>query len=198
MRVILLSLILSVFIYADEMQRIESIVNDITKLRTDYEECKTELKSQETKKTAPKVFIDKTKEITCKNEKNQIKKLKNILISKDKEILNLKKEINNFKSIIIKKFDNSNKFPKLMMKPEYQKDSKKIEKFKAKSFHLKKDSYIYDARDGRKLDKWYKNTTFTSNIKHGRWIKITGYFVDKKWRKAQKELWIKQNHIVQK
>ncbi len=44
MKLLLALLILPIFLNADEMKRIESIVNDITKLRVEYEGCQTEAK----------------------------------------------------------------------------------------------------------------------------------------------------------
>jgi len=43
MRIFIVALIIISSLYADEMQRIENIVNDISKLRVDYEECQKQL-----------------------------------------------------------------------------------------------------------------------------------------------------------
>jgi len=33
-------------------------------------------------------------------------------------------------------------------------------------------------------------------VSEGKWIKITGFFVDKKWKKAKNELWVKKINTV--
>jgi len=48
------------------------------------------------------------------------------------------------------------------------------------------------------LEQWEKHTSFTSNVKSKNRIKITGYFVNKKWRKASKEMWVDLACIEQK
>ena len=46
MKIILIALILFTSLYADEMKRIESIIQDIAELRVDYEECEAKLKNK--------------------------------------------------------------------------------------------------------------------------------------------------------
>lgn len=201
---LLVLLTLSLFIYADEIQRIDSIVSDITKLRAEYDECKKALAKKSTQQQTLKVRSTPENKCECKKEKLKIENLKQLVINKDIEINNLKNKINTYRKILKKQkrqFDNPNKFPKLMLKKKYlqeEEKSKKIQKFKADSFRLLRDSVIYDAVDGTRILEWEKHTTFTSDTKVENWMKITGYFVDKKWRKAKKNLWIQTKNIARK
>jgi len=41
-----------------------------------------------------------------------------------------------------------------------------------------------------------KKTDLLLQIKKKKnWVKITGYFIDKKWKKAKKEMWIKDSKV---
>lgn len=180
MKIIFLTLIVLSFLHSNEIQRMEAIIDDISKLRTDYEECKFELLKNKKDTVNPEYEI-----LTDK-----VKKLEKI-VKKQDELLKLKE--NNVK-YIFKKTSDENKFPKLMMKKEFQKESVNknlIINFKASAFFLNKNSTIYDAIDGTEIDKWESGTSFTSNEKTKEWIKIGGYFIDRKWRKAKKEMWVK-------
>ena len=55
MKYILISLFLILSLYGDEIQRIESIVKDITKLRVDYEECRKQLRDKEITKMGAEI-----------------------------------------------------------------------------------------------------------------------------------------------
>ena len=85
------------------------------------------------------------------------------------------------------------KICKLKLKQQQEKhiNVKAIRKTKASSFRLNKDAIIYDNVDGKKILNWDKKTSFTSNIRTDKWIKITGYFVDRIWKKSKKNMWIK-------
>ena len=119
MKVLFITFLLVSFLQADEMKRIESIVEDITKLRTQYEECQNSLKSKDTLKAKvvkptkkdPKVDeyqkqlktqrqqnivlkaeVDYLNGLSDNNEKI-IKKYQKLLKAKEKEILALKKKL---------------------------------------------------------------------------------------------------------
>lgn len=68
----------------------------------------------------------------------------------------------------------------------------------ASAYRVKKESSVYDAPQGQIIDVWEENTSFTSNVSTDDWIKITGYFVDKKWRKARKEMWVKKEETLKR
>ncbi|MBL0708037.1 MAG: hypothetical protein JJW00_03225 [Sulfurimonas sp.] len=171
MKIVFICLLFISSIYADEVQRIESIVDDIAKIRVDYERCQSRLKSMQ--KTNPDIM--------------QYKKL---LAVKEKEIKALKESLakKNIKVCKVPKDDNP--FPKLI-----QKKTIKTSKFKANAFRLKKSTYIYSSPASKKIEIWEKNRSFTSYIGTKNWIKITGYFVDKRWRLAKKDMWIKRKDV---
>ena len=65
--------------------------------------------------------------------------------------------------------------------------------FEASAFRVSVDVSIYDAPNGKVVSTWEAMKSFTSNQKRGGWIKITGYFVDKKWRPSRDEsLWVEE------
>ncbi|DAB28593.1 MAG TPA: hypothetical protein CFH78_01600 [Sulfurimonas sp. UBA10385] len=175
---VFLTLVILSFLHSDEIQRIEAVILEITQLRNNYKECKTEL------------LLGKTQENQKINQElnKKIEKLEKI-VKKQDELLKLKENM------------AKNQFPKLMMKKEFQKENlekNSVIKFKATAFYLKEESVIYDAIDGKRIDKWEKNTSFTSNKKTSNWIQIGGYFVDKKWKSAKKEMWIKISQVSKK
>lgn len=193
MKYILISLFLILSLYGDEIQRIESIVKDITKLRVDYEECRKQLRDKEITKMGAEI-----------SSNDEIIKYKELLKIKDKKIISLENKLKqkSKKQIIIKKeYDNSNKFPKLAMKSQYMEKKQileKVELVKASSFRLKTDSNIYDKISGTKIDTWEKGTSFTSNKMSQNWVKITGYFVNKKWKKAKSDMWIEKTQVLKR
>jgi hypothetical protein len=234
MKALFITLLLLSFLQADEMQRIESIVEDITKLRADYEECRNTLKSKEILK-ADIIKLDKNdsktlkyqnklktqrqkniklkaeiqylKEKLVKNE-NTIKKYNKLLKLKDNEILTLKKKIRKpskrsrkkktLAPVCIKQID-TNPFPKLMQKENIkEKQKERIQRTKASTYRLNYDSSIYDSVNGSKIGLWTKETSFTSNIKTKNWVKITGFFINKKWKKAKKDMWIKNSQVTKR
>ena len=152
---------------------------------------------------------DKNKEKLLKD----IKELKSLLLAKENRINNLDKTIkdldknrqkmNNSLSLLQKSSqkkaivcEDDNVFPPLVMKDGINiSKSEKVKVVLAGSFRLNKESYIYNAIDGEIVQQWENRRTFTSNIMSENWIKITGYFVDKVWQKAIKELWIKKENI---
>lgn len=139
-------------------------------------------------------------EIENKKLIQEIDKLEKIV--KKQEIL-LKTKENDKKNYIFyaQECEKESAFPKLMMKNEYQKksfDENEIITFEASAFRLKTDSIIYDAIDGKDIDMWESRTSFTSNTMSNGWIKISGYFVDRKWKKAQKEMWVKSVQTIKR
>ncbi len=220
MKIFLITILLTLFVSADEMQRIDSIVKDISKLREDYARCQMSLKSKEpiqvdivkyqqnddeVKKYKRLLRDEKEKNSILKVEINSLhlslKKIKNKKIKKsniDKEV-NLIELCSNIKEI------EANPFPKLI--PKEAKVEKKIEikkieikkeieiktKGGAKTYRLNKQSSIYDLPNGKIIDSWESESSFTSSKETASWVKITGYFVDRKWQRSKKDLWVKQS-----
>jgi len=191
MKIFLILLLFLSFVKADDMTRIDAIVADITELRSEYKECQKELKKQNN------TILDSNLEYSSNLEKKnkalskRIKKLEkelksknNLLKTKDKTIKKLKRKQDNF--------------PELMMKTEFDMKKDELVRFKARSYHLKYDSIIYDGINGKMITKWMKTTSFTSSVKTKSWIKVTGYFVDKQWIAAKKDMWIKIKQVEKK
>jgi len=159
----------------------------------------------------------KEKENKIKYEENindLEKKYKNILKTKDKLILSLKNKDGKVKVIKLSQKEvckDNNPFPSLMMKePALKKElnKTKIDKVtldlekniitKAATFRLNKESEIYDDINGNILFLWEDKTSFTSLQMTENWIKISGYFVDKKWQKSKKDLWVKKLNTIKR
>ena len=230
MKLLLILFIFSFSLNADEMKRIEAIVGDITKLRANYDGCKTEskfyemqLKDQRDENIILHKELNSFKNVYKKeiDYKNKIKNLENKI--KQQELL-LKSKDNNKKNLIVKnnkitkikekgkktlenmvlvKCEEPNPFPKLVMKQETMKEKKvvvseKIEKFKASAFRLNKNAAIYDDVNGKVVEEWSEDTSFTSSIKTQNWVKITGYFVDKVWLRSSKDIWVKLSDVIKR
>ena len=178
MKLLWTALMVTAFLNADEIQRVEAIVKDITKLRVDYAICESQLET-----------LDKEYE-------SKIAMLENTILEQNKLLNKTTKErpAKLVKPMVAPKCEESNAFPKLMMKEKYAKvdegESDKIETFKASAFRLNKTTSIYDGRNGAKIDSWEQGLSFTSDRKTKEKIKITGYFVNKIWTKPSQEMWV--------
>jgi len=191
MKFILILILSLTYIHADEIQRIESIVKDIKKLRVDYEKSQDELALYKVK------LRDEQQKNTIllkelKIEQNSVEKLQNQIKSKNnnviiKEVV-IEKEVQSSKICQKNQTNIENKFPKLKMKKE----------FVAGTFRFAKDADVYDGVDGNVVAIWEEKTSFTSNVSSGDWTKITGYFVNKKWQKATEELWVRTKNTIQR
>lgn len=190
---------------------IEKLKNNL--LLTEVETLKSKLSKNNTS----------TSNITTSNDKSN-KKYNILLLNKEKEINNLRNmyseyvkksnitisSLKNQIKMIKKSSDDCNKntFPKLAMKDNITKNvpkdvvsevsSSRVVSSKAFAYRLTKDSDIYESIDGELLERWEARTSFTSNISEGDWIKITGYFIDKKWQKATQELWVKKINTIKR
>lgn len=187
MKPLLVFFLLLSFANCDEIQRIEHIVKDISKLRLEYERCKEELGSS--------TLLEENSRL-----QNRVQELEKVV--KKQEIL-LKTKEKRAKNLFIysDRCEEESPFPDLMMKDEHKEvsaDKNEIITFKASAFRLKTDSVIYDAAEGKKVDIWEKGTSFTSNSMMEGWIKISGYFVKRKWKKAQKELWVRSAQTIKR
>jgi len=184
-RFTLLSLLIffTIELYASqEIQRIDSIVNDITALRKEYKEKlldekeKNIILSQENKAYKRKIL----------NLENEIKKLKILLKNRENKTKNqviVKEKIK--KIVVLPLCKKENSFPKLKLKEDTQ-----IQHFKATAFYFTKTANIYAGVNSMKIiGRWDRGTSFTSNTKTQTRVKITGYFVNRIWTKADKEMW---------
>ena len=151
-----------------------------------------------------------------KNIENLKAKYEKIIKNRDNKIIYLKNKIKSIdKTIIIEKkiCEDDNPFPQLMMKNSLKKSTnrevtkpkqtinikkeneasleKKVDT-KARTYRLSKESNIYDDVNGNILYTWENKTSFTSTKMTQNWIEVTGYFIDRKWLKAKKSLWLEK------
>ena len=217
MRNLLLLIFLSLYsLQADEIQRIESIVEDIEHLRNSYSKAqdeilmyKYEIHDLEEKNKILKSELESINEKDFEREKekkkiisleNQVKKLENSVKTKEKEnkILIRKNSILKQKCLKNQIKKDENQFPPLALQKKYIKKEQKpqnITYFKATAFRVNKNAPIYDAIDGKVIDTWEEKTSFTSNQRSEQWVKITGYFVNKVWQAATHDMWVKSEDV---
>ena len=191
MRFILIPFFLLVtLVSAEEIQRIESIVEDITKLRNSYVTVKNELKSEKEKnRKYTKRIQSLENEILTLEEEVKTKENTPIVRSSKKQIKS--KNQTKQKSCLKSKIKvETNTFPNLALKSEFQKKDKEVHYFKATTFRVNKLAYVYDTVEGDVVDEWEESRSFTSNQKSNGWIKITGYFINKVWTSSKTPLWI--------
>lgn len=147
MKLLLSTILFLTTLYADDLQRVASLVDGIDALHANYAVCQSDLRDAQEQEKIYKMRITALE--------NQIKRLKHV----------------HLKSII--------------------KEQERIIKTKASAYRVNKDANIYDRINGKVIGKWERRTSFTSNERTQHWIKITGFFVEKVWRSAQKEMWVK-------
>jgi len=199
---IILTVLMVIFMQlnADEIQRIESMVENISKLRSDYsltqvklEKCTAKLHNNFTTESD---YRKKEKEYINRivNLKNQLKKAKKTVVikenNKSKNQVKLKVCLDN------QKIESDNEFPELKMKKEFVDQNSETLFFKASSFRVNHEAKIYDGVNSKVIDIWENRTSFTSNQRQGKWIKITGYFLDKEWKATTKEMWVKNCDVI--
>ena len=247
MKIFILAAFVLASLHGNEMQRIENIVKDISKLRVDYAECSAKLKAQNST-TVPFVAtkensddLIKNYEMSIEDEKQKnvillkkldesklsvqkleklVKNQNNILKTKESELIVLQKESIKLVKIkekysislenksvavvpqkVICETKEENSFPDLMMKESYTKKSipkEMPQEIEPASYRLNTNASVFDAIAGSEISKWEKKRSFTSNIQSQNWIKITGYFIDKKWLPSEKEMWMKLEEVVKK
>lgn len=184
-------------LHADETAKKDDAVADIPTLKADYDACQNELADLKERNRVLKTEMSSLEDLNSRNKepfakeiddlKKELQEYKKQIEQKDQEIKDL-----NFRIINIETPDNE--FPKLMMKDEIEKKDANLTYFEATTYRLKDQTYVYDSADGNKTDIWNKDTIFTSYIKKGDWIKITGYFVSGVWVSSKdKELWVPES-----
>ncbi len=188
----------SLLLNADEIQRIESMVKDISQLKNEYNS--TEQKLQQCSNRLQNSIVKESN--FEKKEKKYLKRIKylehQLLISKKtKKIDKKRKSVKPIKCLINQKLEEPNPFPKLKMKKQFTPQNR-VEFFKASSFRVDGEAKIYNGINADIIATWEDKTSFTSNQKEGDWIKITGYFVDKQWQASDKDIWIKSANVVKR
>jgi len=184
-------------------------------------ETQDNTKSSENKKIKAleeenKIYKKKNAELTV-NLKSKEEDLLAIIASVEKKARSLREsntrlenELNQLQSKQLEpsnrkiKCPNDNPFPKLMMKNKEVKSENAAsvqsgsEDKSAGAYRMKRESAVYDAPEGKLISLWEERRSFTSNLTQGEWIKITGYFVDKKWQRAKEALWVKRENTIKR
>lgn len=156
------------------------------------------------------------------------KSLENKLSISQKELLNLRAEIDKLKEnrqtkitkkskpdvrivkeiktkkVYVSACKDDNPFPKLMMKkvkkvsPLNEINTEVITTEKSHTYRMRVEAKIYNAINGDFIETWEEQTSFTSNLSKNGWIMITGYFINKKWVKAKAEIWVKAEDTLKR
>jgi len=177
-----------------EIDIMEEVVDDITKLKNEYKVCQDDLKNRFVKTDYKE--LEKYKILLRKEQDKNSKMIKDMkwftqtIETLENDLNQKKQELSKIKSVKKKKIKIVHKVIKLK--------EESIKFIKPVTFRLKNTSIIYNKIDGIKVLQWSKNRTFTSNIKSENWVKITGYFVGRKWKKAQKDMWIKSSQVFRR
>ncbi len=172
-----------------------------------------EIKSLEEKLAAAKSQQD---DLSKKNASLRSKLQKEGQPRADKAVLSSECECE-VKSVVKSACEDDNPFPKLMMKEEKEivpheveaemtievnktpvSGLKRLVTEKGSAYRVNKEAGIYNRPDGEVIEKWEERTSFTSNVSQGEWIKVTGHFIDRKWQKATKEMWIKAEDTIKR
>lgn len=68
------------------------------------------------------------------------------------------------------------------------------------AYRMKSDATIYDAPEGKPLFTWEAQRSFTSGMKSGEWVRITGYFVNRKWQatRENENLWVRESDVIRR
>lgn len=66
------------------------------------------------------------------------------------------------------------------------------------AYRMASDAPIYNAPNGRVVDTWEARRSFTSGTAANGWVKITGYFVNRVWQRADQELWVKESDVIRR
>lgn len=66
------------------------------------------------------------------------------------------------------------------------------------AYRMASTASIYNAPNGAKVDTWEAGRSFTSGTSHEGWVKITGYFVNRVWRAADEDFWVKESDVIRR
>ena len=66
------------------------------------------------------------------------------------------------------------------------------------AYRMASNAPVYSAPGGSVVDTWEERRSFTSGTANNGWIKITGYFVNRVWTRADQELWVKESDVIRR
>ena len=156
-----------------------NLVKSSNKLESDLKKSKQTVKKLQDENIKLSFQIDRLKQSSQKN----------LHVEKSKKKTVKKKKLH------VEKINKKIK-PKVVKNKKAKK--KKVTYKKAGTFRLNKKAKIYDKVNGKEVYTWEEKTSFTSNVFKGKWIKITGYFVNKQWQPTVKCLWVKEEDTARR
>lgn len=66
------------------------------------------------------------------------------------------------------------------------------------AYRMATNAPVYNAPGGSVVDTWEARRSFTSGTVNNGWIKITGYFVNRVWQRADEDLWVKESDVIRR
>lgn len=66
------------------------------------------------------------------------------------------------------------------------------------AYRMASNAPVYNAPGGSVVDTWEARRSFTSGTTVNGWIKITGYFVNRVWQRADEDLWVKESDVIRR
>jgi predicted nucleic acid-binding Zn-ribbon protein len=71
-------------------------------------------------------------------------------------------------------------------------------KEKPSAYRMASNAPVYNAPGGSVVDTWEARRSFTSGTVVNGWVKITGYFVNRVWQRADQDLWVKESDVIKR
>lgn len=205
----------SLCVSAEDIERIERIVRDVTELRQKYESCQEALSRIE---TAPmecdvskaELLMRQKAQLSCEERLERLTSAQTQPCQASKsdaleaKIKALEEEL---KASTQRYTQLQTQYESLRMDHEGLKQQSVSAASKqetlssssvpfawaeARAYRLLREADIYDAPGGKIVAHWEAQRSFTSMQGEGAWIRITGYFVNKQWRPSREEsLWVR-------
>jgi len=66
------------------------------------------------------------------------------------------------------------------------------------AYRMAKNGPIYSTPGGSQIDTWEERRSFTSGTASNGWVKITGYFVNRVWQRADRDMWVKESDVIKR
>lgn len=128
----------------------------------------------------------------------EIKRLKQQLLKKELRIQELTQMLNT--TTMSKRVkEEPKKAEAVVMKKQMPVQEKNmrvgpLEKMQAGVFVITADAKLYDKPGGKAVSSWKAKRMFTSNVKAGDFIKMTGYFEGPYWKPLKTKYWILESN----
>lgn len=73
-----------------------------------------------------------------------------------------------------------------------------LKKSAPSAYRMATDAPVYSAPGGSVVETWEARRSFTSGTASNGWVKITGYFVNRVWQRADRDLWVKESDVIKR